>query len=34
VTSSRAAAGLWLIHMLGLDAALIRSRDGFAVRQP
>ncbi len=26
------AAGLWLIHMLGLDAALIRSRDGFTVR--
>ncbi len=25
-------AGLWLIHTLGLDAALIRSRDGFAVR--
>jgi anti-sigma regulatory factor (Ser/Thr protein kinase) len=25
-------AGLWLIHMLGLDAALIRSPDGFAVR--
>ena len=24
--------GLWLIHMLGLDAALIRSRDGFTVR--
>lgn len=25
-------AGLWLIRTLGLDAALIRSRDGFAVR--
>jgi anti-sigma regulatory factor (Ser/Thr protein kinase) len=25
-------AGLWLIQMLGLDAALIRSRDGFTVR--
>jgi len=25
-------AGLWLIRMLGLDAALIRSRDGFTVR--
>jgi anti-sigma regulatory factor (Ser/Thr protein kinase) len=25
-------AGLWLTHMLGLDAALIRSRDGFTVR--
>ena len=24
--------GLWLIHMLGLDAAMIRSRDGFTVR--
>jgi len=24
--------GLWRIHMLGLDAALIRSRDGFTVR--
>ena len=24
--------GLWLIHMLGLDAALIRSRDGFTIR--
>jgi hypothetical protein len=24
--------GLWLIHMLDLDAALIRSRDGFTVR--
>jgi anti-sigma regulatory factor (Ser/Thr protein kinase) len=24
--------GLWLIHMLGLDAALIRSGDGFTVR--
>jgi len=25
--------GLWLVHMLGLDArALIRSRDGFTVR--
>jgi anti-sigma regulatory factor (Ser/Thr protein kinase) len=24
--------GLWLIHMLGLDAALIRSPDGFTVR--
>jgi anti-sigma regulatory factor (Ser/Thr protein kinase) len=25
-------AGLWLIHVLGLDPALIRSRDGFTVR--
>ena len=25
-------AGLWLIHMLDLDAALIRSRHGFTVR--
>ena len=25
-------AGLWLIHMLGLDAALIRTQDGFTVR--
>ena len=25
-------AGLWLIHVLDLDAALIRSRDGFTVR--
>ena len=25
-------AGLWLIRMLGLDATLIRSRDGFTVR--
>jgi anti-sigma regulatory factor (Ser/Thr protein kinase) len=25
-------AGLWLTHVLGLDAALIRSRDGFTVR--
>jgi anti-sigma regulatory factor (Ser/Thr protein kinase) len=25
-------AGLWLIHVLGLDAALIRSSDGFTVR--
>jgi anti-sigma regulatory factor (Ser/Thr protein kinase) len=25
-------AGLWLVRMLGLDAALIRSRDGFTVR--
>jgi anti-sigma regulatory factor (Ser/Thr protein kinase) len=25
-------AGLWLIHMLGLNAALIRSPDGFTVR--
>lgn len=24
--------GLWIIHMLALDAALIRSRDGFTVR--
>ena len=24
--------GLWRIHMLGLDVALIRSRDGFTVR--
>jgi anti-sigma regulatory factor (Ser/Thr protein kinase) len=24
--------GLWLIHMLDLDAAMIRSRDGFTVR--
>jgi anti-sigma regulatory factor (Ser/Thr protein kinase) len=24
--------GLWLIHMLNLDSALIRSRDGFTVR--
>ena len=28
----RQGAGLWLIHVLGLDAALIRSRDGFTVR--
>jgi hypothetical protein len=28
----RRGGGLWLIHMLGLDAALIRSRDGFTVR--
>jgi len=27
-----AGAGLWLIHVLGLDAALIRSPDGFTVR--
>jgi anti-sigma regulatory factor (Ser/Thr protein kinase) len=25
-------AGLWLSHVLGLDPALIRSRDGFTVR--
>ena len=25
-------AELWLIHMLDLDTALIRSRDGFTVR--
>jgi len=25
-------SGLWLIHMIGLDAALIRSPDGFTVR--
>ena len=24
--------GLWVIHMLELDVALIRSRDGFTVR--
>ena len=24
--------GLWLIHMFGLDVAMIRSRDGFTVR--
>lgn len=28
----RQGAGLWLIHVLDLDAALIRSRDGFTVR--
>jgi anti-sigma regulatory factor (Ser/Thr protein kinase) len=28
----RRGGGLWLIHMLGLDAALIRSPDGFTVR--
>ena len=28
----REGAGLWLIHMLGLDAAMIRSADGFTVR--
>ena len=28
----RRRGGLWLIHMLDLDAALIRSRDGFTVR--
>ena len=28
----RRGGGLWRIHMLGLDAALIRSRDGFTVR--
>jgi hypothetical protein len=28
----RPGGGLWVIHMLGLDAALIRSRDGFTVR--
>ncbi|MBV9205949.1 MAG: ATP-binding protein [Actinobacteria bacterium] len=27
-----AGAGLWIIHMLGLDATLIRSPDGFTVR--
>jgi anti-sigma regulatory factor (Ser/Thr protein kinase) len=25
-------AGLWLIHVLDLDATLIRSSDGFTVR--
>jgi hypothetical protein len=25
-------AGLWLMHVLDLDAALIRSGDGFTVR--
>lgn len=28
----RRGAGLWLIHMLGLDPALIRSRDGFTIQ--
>jgi anti-sigma regulatory factor (Ser/Thr protein kinase) len=28
----RRRGGLWLIHMLDLDVALIRSRDGFTVR--
>jgi len=28
----RRGGGLWLIHMLGLDAALIQSLDGFTVR--
>jgi anti-sigma regulatory factor (Ser/Thr protein kinase) len=28
----REGAGLWLIHVLGLDAAMIRSADGFTVR--
>jgi anti-sigma regulatory factor (Ser/Thr protein kinase) len=31
-TPGRRRGGLWLIHMLDLDAALIRSRDGFTVR--
>ena len=31
-TPERQGAGLWLIHVLGLDPALIRSRDGFTVR--
>jgi anti-sigma regulatory factor (Ser/Thr protein kinase) len=31
-TPERKGAGLWLIHMLGLDPALIRSRDGFTVQ--
>ena len=31
-SQGRRGGGLWRIHMLGLDAALIRSRDGFAVR--
>jgi anti-sigma regulatory factor (Ser/Thr protein kinase) len=30
--SGRRRGGLWLIHMLDLDAALIRSGDGFTVR--
>ena len=30
--SGQQGGGLWLIHMLDLDAALIRSRDGFTVR--
>ena len=30
--SGRQEGGLWLIHMLDLDAARIRSRDGFTVR--
>ena len=28
----RRRGGLWLMHMLDLDVALIRSRDGFTVR--
>jgi anti-sigma regulatory factor (Ser/Thr protein kinase) len=28
----RRGGGLWLIHMLGLDAALIRSGNGFTIR--
>ncbi len=32
VRGGRRGGGLWLIHMLGLDAALIRSRDGFTIR--
>jgi anti-sigma regulatory factor (Ser/Thr protein kinase) len=30
--SGQQGGGLWLIRMLDLDAALIRSRDGFTVR--
>jgi anti-sigma regulatory factor (Ser/Thr protein kinase) len=28
----RRRGGLWLMHMLDLDVALIRSRDGFTIR--
>lgn len=31
-TPDRQGAGLWLIHVLGLHPALIRSQDGFTVR--